>query len=793
MSSSLLLRRRRSFLFQFRSGFGLGAGIAAFALALSLPPALARAQDEGEEEAAEEGEAAEMEAEEESSAAAGDITVFTEAVELYLQGKDAEGLAKLQSIIASDPDGATALAMRDSVSYDLWARLLAKGGDHETAAQDILRRARVPAKARRLDESAIKKLVDELGSDEFTVRQKAAYTLGSDHGAYAVPYFQPILANPRADEHRVNAMYALSNMGLQVVAPLVQMLGTADEYLKQNVAVVLGNIGDGRAVPALLRALEAKPGPALKVALDQALAKCGGAMGKSASQAYVELGRALYSRDANAMRESAASGVFWKWNGESVQRVESPAYLVPLLMAEDAAASALALDPASLDASTLLVRALVAQGLAVHANAGGEAGADGLQAGAANWVSPASAIAKAAGRQVLYAAQQQAVAENDTEVANALAAALASVETASEFPVNSSLTEALKNSDKSVRYSAALSVAAIDPKSEFQNKDEVVPALLAAASETIRRQILVIDDVETSRNELVRALRDANYFVTWSADGLRGLQRAITSPSVDLFIVRSNLKGMSADAVLNELSKDYRTQNTPRMILSPEGKSTDDQNTYGQRANGYLELPLKAEAWGPAVTAALGPDKNEHREWALGLATAAAERLANLALPNSGYAFPANAAESLLRALDHPDAVKVPAIVTLGRIGNPAALDALVGVVGQADASPAARGAAARAIGEIGAASKSLPGPALAALTAALGDADATVRDGAAAGLAVAPLSQAERQAIYAARRLDPTGIAGAPAAPEGEAEVEESAEGTEDAEGEGESSEDEN
>jgi len=762
MSSSPLRRRL----------FPLGITAAALfaAVPFAFAPSHVFAQEEGEEE---EGEGAvELEAEE-GEKPAGDTTVFMEAVELYLQGKDAEGLAKLQSVIATDPDGATALAMRDAVSYDFWARLLVKGGDHEIAAQDILRRARVPGRQRRYDESAIRKLIDQLGSDDFNVRQKAAYTLGADHGAYAVPFFQNLLANPRAGDHRVAAMRALQNMGHQVVVPLVQMMSSEDEYLKQNVSIVLGALADRRAVPSLLRAIESKPGVALKAALDRSLASCGGGGGKTAAQAYVDYARALYARDPYTIRGSNTSPVFFKWNGESVQRIDAPMYLVPLLMSEDAAASALALDPANMDAASLVVRSLVAQSLAVEANkaGGGANGDEGLQAGAANWVAPATAVAKASGRQVLYAAQQQAMAENDTDVANSLAAALGSVETPSEFPQNSSLTEALTSSDKSERYNAALAVAAIDPKNEFQNKDQVVPALLAAVAETIRRQILVIDDVETSRNELVRALREANYFVTWAPDGLRGFQRAVASPSVDLVIVRSNIRGTTADAVLNELSKDYRTANVPRMILSPEGKETDDQNLFGQRASGYIALPLKAETWGPAVTTALGEDKNEHRAWALSLATAAAERLANLALPGSGYTFPPNAAESLLRALEHPDPVRVPATVALGRLGNPAALDALVGVVNKSDASPAARGAAARAIGEIGAASKSLPAPAVAALTAALGDADATVREGAAAGLAVAPLSQADRQKVYAARRLDPSGIAGAPKPAEGEGE----------------------
>ncbi len=724
-------------------------------------------------------------AQDESAADAG-LASFVEGVSSYRAGKDEEGLKRLKEILASDPSQGEALAMREAAGYDFWARLLAKGGDHEITAKEFLRRARVESKARRNDPQAIRKLVDDLASDDFKVRQAAAYRLGSEHGAFAVPHFKPVLANPRAGDHLVNSIHALSNMGLTVVTPLVQLLSSKDEFLLQNLAVVLGNIGDSRAVPGLKRSLEANPGPALRTTLESALARCGGASGRSAAGDFVALGSAYYRLDPYALRESAGSGVFWKWDAAAATAVpvEAPPALVPYLMAEDAAANALALDPASGEASTLLVRALVAQALVTHAGSAGggeEGGASGdeLAQAAGRWAAPVLAIAKSAGCRTLYAAQQAAIADGDTDVANAISMALGAVEKPSEFPGDSSLTEALKNSDLSVRASAALAVAAIDPQGEFTNKDQVVPALLDAASETIRRQLLVIDDVETSRNEVVKALRDRNYFVTWAESGLRGLERAMTSPVIDLVVIRSNLSGgMTTDQVLAGLARDHRTEKTPRVILSPEGRSTDDQNYFGQKAAGYVSLPLVPEEFLPAVESVLGSDENPHRKWAMDLATAAAERLANLAAPGSGYAFPPNAAEALLRALVHPDPVKVPAIVALGRLGNGAALDALVAIAADsASSSPAARGAAARSVGEIGAATGSLPTAAVDVLTSALGDADATVRDGAAAGLAVAPLSDAQRQAVYAARRLDPAGIAGGGGGPDsgGAIEVEES------------------
>ena len=90
------------------------------------------------------------------------------------------------------------------IGYDFWAKLLVKGGDHEKAALDFLRRAKVEAKKRRDDSGAIRKLIDDLKSDDYETRRSAMYTLGSEHGPYSVPHFQTYLAEPTVGEFRIS-------------------------------------------------------------------------------------------------------------------------------------------------------------------------------------------------------------------------------------------------------------------------------------------------------------------------------------------------------------------------------------------------------------------------------------------------------------------------------------------------------------------------------------------------------------------------------------------------------------
>ena len=61
------------------------------------------------------------------------------------------------------------------------------------------------------------------------------------------------LGDANNDEKRVKYMHALTEMSTDVVLPLVAALATDDTYLRRNIALTLGHIGDPRAAAALTR------------------------------------------------------------------------------------------------------------------------------------------------------------------------------------------------------------------------------------------------------------------------------------------------------------------------------------------------------------------------------------------------------------------------------------------------------------------------------------------------------------------------------------------------------------
>ena len=104
----------------------------------------------------------------------------------------------------------------------------------------------------------VKGLIKALRSESDYVRGNAAEALGEIGDARAVkPLTQAfefdLMAYPYA---RRKAEEALVKMGDRAVEPLIQALKEEDEYVRPEVAKVLGNIRDLRAVEPLVQALK---------------------------------------------------------------------------------------------------------------------------------------------------------------------------------------------------------------------------------------------------------------------------------------------------------------------------------------------------------------------------------------------------------------------------------------------------------------------------------------------------------------------------------------------------------
>ena len=196
----------------------------------------------------------------------------------YAAGKYEDALKKLQEYVQSNPGDEEVYNVLRNVDERVKLRALVAGGDHERLMRYLLDKAKPTVEAKKRDPDAIKKLVDEALSGELDTRRRAGLELGTRSGDYAVPYLLPHLADADA-EKVVNAIFAFHSIGGEAVLPLSQAMATSDARLRGYIAVVLGDIGDPRALPVLRRAAEKDADESVKAKANAAIAKIGGAGG----------------------------------------------------------------------------------------------------------------------------------------------------------------------------------------------------------------------------------------------------------------------------------------------------------------------------------------------------------------------------------------------------------------------------------------------------------------------------------------------------------------------------------
>ena len=126
----------------------------------------------------------------------------------------------------------------------------------------------------RSDE-AIELLIHALGDESWRVR-KAAVLLLVEYGH--IDKILPLLIESLRDDENAGmrnaAVETLERIGGDVVEPLLQYIGDEDHDLRKQIVDILGNIGDKRATPYLIKAL-ADPDENVKSAAAENLGKIG--------------------------------------------------------------------------------------------------------------------------------------------------------------------------------------------------------------------------------------------------------------------------------------------------------------------------------------------------------------------------------------------------------------------------------------------------------------------------------------------------------------------------------------
>lgn len=722
--------------------------------------------------------------------------LFQQAVDAYRQGKDDEALKKLQEVIAKDPSRDDALRLRDAAGWKFWADMMVKKGEYEVVAKHLLGLAQGGERAHMADAEKIRKLIGDLKSEDFTVRSEATRVLLADHGDYAVPHMLEILGQAGDEDHRVAIIDTLTRMRSDAVLPLIEVLSSDNAMLRQTAAAILGNIGDPRAAGELKLLADQASDPA-NGAAQRALAKIFPSGSPAAVDLLKDKAHAYYRQSPDVLKEVGSARAVWRWEEGTLKGHELPRPLYAYSVAEGTLHRALKAAPDRADVRGLLARVLFAQKAeidALTASAGDKAEAmKGMAAGLAR----GAAGGMGAGVDALVSALAEARRDGDGPSAVAVINALGQQLNPSD-PNVGALTEALDDGHREVRYAAAIALGHLSRQGSGPGSDKVVEILAAAAGEGAVRHVLVIDDQDATRNQILGELREAGMFASGARRGEDGLLMAKRPPVPDLVILRTDLgagqaeTSLSSMRVVHDLKRDYRTMNVPVIGLTAEARAAADKELFKDQLANVITTPLVKETYVGGVKTGL-PEIDSARALALDYAARSAGALSALARQgpsgvNLSAAVPALAEAS--RA-GRPDNVRLAAIGALADIGgtNPqVALGAIEALTAACAASnpPAIRSAAAVAVGHVCRSAGSTPDATLQALLECAKDADHSVGNGAGNGLGACPLNPEQRAQALTALRVGLGELTSAPA-PAGEGEKKPEGEGEKKPEGGGE------
>ena len=660
---------------------------------------------------------------------------FKDGVELLRRGNDAAALNKFTTVLAADPSHEQAYELWKNTDHKIWLDLLVKGGQYELVAKRLMGLAELSRNERRDDKDVIRGLLDGVESDDVLVRRKALVELSANHGEYAVQYMLYGLGDANNDEKRVKYMHALTEMSTDVVLPLVAALATDDTYLRRNIALTLGHIGDPRAAAALTRTADVDSDAGVQEAARAAAKKCGS--NGDALSLFLALGDDYHNARATVLRGMDYSDVVWSYNDGLVATPCSRQVYADEL-SKNAYHDALRADSKSLEASAGVARAYLSQKSTIASL--GEQGAD--VENLAMQLAEGTLAVHALGSDAVDLSLAMCAQGNDSATGAEACRVLGHMAT----EATGGLMAALNSGDGALRSEAAVAMGQIAHREKSGLSEAAINSLGEAVGREVLRIAVVIDSDKERGASITAALNGGGMLAHHWDSGARGVALLHRVPGVDVIVLADTLGDLTAAQVLEEIAADDRTANVPVVLI------TDDVDAAGDNYGDRCAAVVTADAASSAVENALADTLNEDRARANDLAARAAGIVVKLA--NAGADLSKATAGVAAAIVDRPDMVAVPAIEALGVLGGVEHLDALTAVIADTDRSDVVRIGAADSLGDIATRTGLKPGDgALATLADVLvSDASLEVRQATALGLGRTKLKPAQRADL--ARRM---------------------------------------
>ncbi len=315
--------------------------------------------------------------------------LFQEGSDLYKRGKYQEASSKFEEAFQMQPSSDAVYAFMKRVGDDMVARMM---NDPDRKIQDIGRRIyelAKPGEPLRMGKETVLKYVKDLEAAEHETWRLAFWHL-KNIGPWAVRFVMPALANDKNDQLRSRVILLLTEMGTDASLAVVEALDSKNAFLRQQAAIVLGNVKDERAIPALRRVTEdAQENAEVKKFANEALRKIirskDAAQWRKATDYYYELAMKYYYSHSSVIHYWNRAYLIWKWDPAkdvlTERRVARMAFNEQL--AEEALYDLIDLDPNYADPGTKFsawsLLACVHFAQAIEARAALEAAVDALK------------------------------------------------------------------------------------------------------------------------------------------------------------------------------------------------------------------------------------------------------------------------------------------------------------------------------------------------------------------------------------------------------------------------------
>ncbi len=687
--------------------------------------------------------------------------LFRRGRDEFKEGRYEAAYETFNQCLALKPGYKLALELRREAGFQFFVEALSREGDLGFVLRKFLEIIEKKTPIEKPDVEKVKQLLENIKSDDYRKKYMAIENLLTEVGHYCVPYCVETLGDRGADKLRTDLIVLLWRMEQDAVLPVIEILNSPDSFTRQNAAVILGHIGDRRAVPALLARWEdtENEDDHVRNTARESLIRITGekdlAALKPAKVGYYELAEHYYYDDLAIIISNYTDWLYWFWFEEETDIDKKLAYRkvdrfeYNELLAEEACYEALALDNDYDEAWTLLLCVLYAELNEVESALEIMSQKDDIDPSVLDKFrqkrrinEKCRTICYARGKRQLYKALRRSLDDRNALVTVSCIYALKDLAAdgsllpgvhvppspeeemarrEGEAPApepglseGASLVAALNFNDKRVRYTAAEALVYMNPKKPFEDANKVVETLIEALGESAPRVILIIEPDHQIANRMIHFVREIGYMPILEKTGLNGLSRAKTFPTQDMMIISTSLPDMKAFEIIDALREDYRTKDMIVFVMSPEVRMRAVRSLYAGIADDVISNKIDKLVLRDKLDKAFSMPqaRQDSTARAIEISRKAAEALAAIDLANP--LFDASQAidplEQILergttdepRRLDY-DVVRLPAMVALGRLGDSArrTIDTLCSIFSNNNNKKEIRVGAANAIGEI--------------------------------------------------------------------------------------------